>query len=137
MPKGCYLVIALTLQVPARNICFPESLGALSERYCQDVPNAKKQFLILPLLIVTIFTVRGTDVDSHPFSHMRNRFTGLTCFFPHRNTGWGQKSKKIRKTGVPVELLLLSGKHTGDTPFPISNYCPLQVSIVYHCQTLS
>lgn len=80
---------------------------------------------------------QGTDVDSYSFRHMRNRFTMLTCFFPLWNTGWGQKSKKIRKTGVPVELLLLSEKHNGDTPFPSSNYCPLQVSIVCHHQTLS
>lgn len=49
----------------------------------------------------------------------------LTCFFPPRNIGWGQRRKKIRKTGVPVEHLLLAGKHTGGTPAPISNYCHL------------
>lgn len=51
--------------------------------------------------------------------------------------GGDRKVKKIRKTGVPVELLLLAGKHTGGTPVPGSNYCHLQVLIVCHHQTLA
>lgn len=90
VPKGCYLVIALTLWMPARNTCLslwraqPEKQGMFL------TPKSNSWFSLLLFLQVTAL-FRSIDVDSYTFRHKRNQFTVLTCFFLPRNIGWGHR----------------------------------------------